>query len=130
VNWFISALIIGVIAFSATNLDDILFLTIFFSQTPRKWQVVVGQYLGFTALMLVSLIGFFGGRIFVLFATFAAASAFARTAATPDVLQGSGRGEEPSGEGTPADSHPELGGVLKKSYVFVKHKRRLQEPPI
>ena len=50
-------------AFSATNLDDILFLTIFFSQTRRKWQVVVGQYLGFSALVLVSLIGFFGGRI-------------------------------------------------------------------
>jgi cadmium resistance protein CadD (predicted permease) len=62
VHWLISALVTGAIAFSATNLDDILFLTFFFSQTARKWQVVVGQYLGFTALMLVSLIGFFGGR--------------------------------------------------------------------
>ena len=62
-NWLLSALITGAIAFSATNLDDILFLTIFFSQTNRKWKVVIGQYLGFTALMLVSLIGFFGGRI-------------------------------------------------------------------
>ena len=62
-NWFVSALITGVIAFAATNLDDILFLTVFFSQTARKWQVVVGQYLAFTALILVSLIGFFGGRI-------------------------------------------------------------------
>jgi len=62
-HWFISALITGAIAFAATNLDDILFLTVFFSQTDRKWQVVVGQYLGFTALMLASLIGFFGGRI-------------------------------------------------------------------
>ena len=51
------------IAFSATNLDDILFLTIFFSQTRRKWKVVVGQYFGFTALVLVSLFGFFGGRV-------------------------------------------------------------------
>jgi len=63
VNWFVSALITGAIAFSATNLDDILFLTFFFSQTARKWQVVLGQYLAFTALVLVSLIGFFGGRI-------------------------------------------------------------------
>jgi cadmium resistance protein CadD (predicted permease) len=59
VHWFISALITGTIAFAATNLDDILFLTVFFSQTDHKWQVVVGQYLGFTALMLVSLIRFF-----------------------------------------------------------------------
>ena len=62
-HWFISALITGAIAFSATNLDDILFLTFFFSQTSRKWRVVSGQYLGFTALVLISLIGFFGGRI-------------------------------------------------------------------
>src|SRR5215469_1349489 len=62
-NWFVSALITGAIAFSATNLDDILFLTFFFSQTARKWHVVVGQYLAFTALILVSLVGFFGGRI-------------------------------------------------------------------
>ena len=57
VNWFVSALITGVIAFAATNLDDILFLTVFFSQSARKWQVVVGQYLAFTALILVSPIG-------------------------------------------------------------------------
>jgi hypothetical protein len=60
-QWLFSALITGAIAFSATNLDDILFLTFFF-QTAHKWHVVVGQYLGFSALMLVSLIGFFGGR--------------------------------------------------------------------
>src|SRR5262249_41027494 len=62
-QWLFSALITGAIAFSATNLDDILFLTIFFSQAARKWQVVIGQYLGFTALVLVSLLGFFGGRV-------------------------------------------------------------------
>jgi cadmium resistance protein CadD (predicted permease) len=62
-NWFVSALLTGVIAFSATNLDDIVFLTIFFSQTRRPWRVVLGQYLGFTVLVLISLIGFFGSRI-------------------------------------------------------------------
>src|SRR5882724_942723 len=62
-NWFVSALITGAVAFSATNIDDIVFLTLFFSQTPYRWQVVLGQYLGFTALVLVSLIGFFGGQI-------------------------------------------------------------------
>ena len=62
-HWLFSALITGAIAFSATNLDDILFLTIFFSQTVHKRQVVIGQYLGFTALVFISLIGFFGGRL-------------------------------------------------------------------
>src|SRR5438093_8735099 len=62
-NWVISAVITGAVVFSATNLDDIVFLTVFFSQASRRWHVVVGQYLGFTALVLVSLIGFFGGQV-------------------------------------------------------------------
>jgi|SRR5438477_8025925 len=62
-NSFVSALITGAVAFSATNIDDIVFLTIFFSQASRPRHVVVGQYLGFTALVLISLIGFFGGQI-------------------------------------------------------------------
>src|SRR5437667_12163934 len=62
-HWLISALITGVVAFSATNIDDIVFLTIFFSQASRRWHVVVGQYLGFTALVFISLIGFFGGQV-------------------------------------------------------------------
>jgi cadmium resistance protein CadD (predicted permease) len=62
-NWFVSALITGAVAFSATNIDDIVFLTIFFSQTSHRWHVVLGQYLGFTALVFVSSIGFFGGQI-------------------------------------------------------------------
>lgn len=62
-NWFVSALITGAVAFSATNIDDIVFLTVFFSQSRHKRDVVFGQYLGFTALVLVSLIGFFGGQV-------------------------------------------------------------------
>src|SRR5438105_6797109 len=62
-NWFVSAVITGAVVFSATNIDDIVFLTIFFSQASRRWHVVVGQYLGFTALVFISLIGFFGGRV-------------------------------------------------------------------
>src|SRR5712691_4719683 len=62
-DWFVSALITGAVAFSATNIDDIVFLTIFFSQTPHRWRVVFGQYVAFTALVLVSLIGFFGGQV-------------------------------------------------------------------
>src|SRR5260370_31584903 len=62
-NWFISALITGAVAFSATNIDDIVFLTIFFAQASHRWHVVIGQYLGFTALVVISLIGFLGGQV-------------------------------------------------------------------
>ena len=53
-------------AFIATNLDDLLLLTLFFSQvnsTFRKRHVVLGQYLGFTGLILASLPGFLGGLV-------------------------------------------------------------------
>jgi cadmium resistance protein CadD (predicted permease) len=63
-SWVVSAVITGAVAFSATNIDDIVFLTIFFSQTPHRWHVVLGQYLGFTALIVVSLIAFFAGQVF------------------------------------------------------------------
>ncbi|WP_313930217.1 cadmium resistance transporter [Trichocoleus sp. FACHB-262] len=56
----------GVMAFIATNIDDLLLLTIFFSQvnsTFRKRHVVLGQYLGFTVLILASLPGFLGGLV-------------------------------------------------------------------
>ncbi|HEY9709482.1 MAG TPA: cadmium resistance transporter, partial [Oculatellaceae cyanobacterium] len=59
----VGALIAGVAAFAVTNTDDIFFLTIFFSQvnaTFRPWHVVVGQYLGFTVIIIISL---FGGLI-------------------------------------------------------------------
>jgi cadmium resistance protein CadD (predicted permease) len=59
----VTTLITGTIAFAATNIDDIVILTFFFSQTRRRWPVIVGQYLGFSALVLVSLAGFVGGRI-------------------------------------------------------------------
>ncbi len=62
-DWLISSVITGAVVFSATNIDDIVFLTIFFSQTSRHWHVVIGQYLGFTALVVISLIGFFGGQV-------------------------------------------------------------------
>src|SRR4030095_7293509 len=50
----------GVLAFGATNIDDIFVLTLFYAQRSVKhWQVVVGQYLGITGLVLVSLAGYF-----------------------------------------------------------------------
>ncbi len=57
----------GITAFIATNLDDILILLLFFSQINalfRRRHIVAGQYLGFAALVLACLPGFFGSLIF------------------------------------------------------------------
>jgi cadmium resistance transport/sequestration family protein len=57
-------LLSAVAAFIATNLDDILVLMLFFSQTQqRRIQIVIGQYLGFGVLVLLSLPGYFGGAL-------------------------------------------------------------------
>lgn len=65
-NELVTAIATGVTAFTATNLDDILILLLFFSQvnaTFRNRHIIVGQYLGFTALVFASLPGFFGSLI-------------------------------------------------------------------
>jgi cadmium resistance transport/sequestration family protein len=62
----VTALLTGVTAFSATNIDDIILLTLFFSQvnvTFRRWHIVAGQYIGFATLIILSIPGFFGGLI-------------------------------------------------------------------
>lgn len=64
---FISAISTGFAAFTATNLDDIVVLLLFFSQVNTKFRsqhIVIGQYLGFSVLVLASLPSFFGGRLF------------------------------------------------------------------
>lgn len=65
-SWLVTAITTGVTAFSATNIDDFVILLLFFAQvnaTFRRRHVVVGQYLGFTLLVIASLPGFFGGII-------------------------------------------------------------------
>ncbi len=65
-SWFAGAIIAGITSFAATNIDDIVILMLFFAQvnsTFRRRHIVVGQYLGFTVLILTSLPGFFGGLI-------------------------------------------------------------------
>lgn len=60
------SLMLAIVAFVATNLDDIILLTVFFSQVGRDYktyQIVLGQYIGITALCLMSLPGFFGGKM-------------------------------------------------------------------
>ncbi|WP_392533958.1 cadmium resistance transporter [Nostoc sp. C117] len=62
----VTAITTGITAFTATNIDDIVILTLLFSQidkTFRSRHILGGQYLGFAALIVASLPGFFGGLI-------------------------------------------------------------------
>lgn len=54
------------IAFITTNIDDILLVMLYFSGVNavfRKRHIIVGQYLGFGAIILISLLGFAGALI-------------------------------------------------------------------
>lgn len=65
-SWLVTAITTGITAFTATNIDDIVILMLFFAQvnaTFRRRHIIAGQYLGFTALIIASLPGFFGGLI-------------------------------------------------------------------
>ncbi len=65
-NQLISAITTGITAFIATNLDDLVILTLLFSQvnpTFHRQHIVIGQYLGFCTLIIVSLVGFLGGSV-------------------------------------------------------------------
>lgn len=66
-NELITATTAGLTAFTATNLDDIVILMLFFSQVNavfRRQHIVTGQYLGLGALVLASLPSFFGSLLF------------------------------------------------------------------
>jgi cadmium resistance transport/sequestration family protein len=65
-NWIITTILAGMTAFAATNIDDIVLLTLFFArvdETLRRRHIVAGQYLGFLGLIVASLPGFLGGMI-------------------------------------------------------------------
>jgi cadmium resistance transport/sequestration family protein len=64
--WVWTTIVTAVATFAATNLDDIVILMLFFSQTTptfRRRHIVLGQYLGFAALVAVSLGGFFSSLL-------------------------------------------------------------------
>lgn len=66
-NELVTAIATGITAFTATNLDDIVILLLFFSQVNaafRRRHIIAGQYLGFAALVFASLPGFFGRLVF------------------------------------------------------------------
>jgi len=61
-----TTLLAAVIAFAATNIDDIFLLTLYFSQVNgsfRKRHIILGQYLGFAGILAVSALGFFGALV-------------------------------------------------------------------
>ena len=54
----------AIVAFAATNIDDIFILTLFFAQKNlRRLHVVAGQYVGIAALITISLVGYFARLI-------------------------------------------------------------------
>lgn len=57
-------LALAVLAFVATNLDDLLALTVFCASPDYRFrEVLVGQYLGFGALVVASLVGAAGALL-------------------------------------------------------------------
>ena len=66
-NPFLGAVISGVAAFAATNLDDLFLLMLYFSRAnnepQREKSIIVGQYLGFSVLVLVSVLGYLGSLL-------------------------------------------------------------------
>ncbi len=66
-RWVLEAALAGVGSFAATNIDDIFVLALFFGQVGegglRRQHVVIGQYLGFSALTAISLLGYFARLI-------------------------------------------------------------------
>jgi cadmium resistance protein CadD (predicted permease) len=62
----LQTIVLGVASFTATNLDDIMVLMIFFAQVNpslRRQHIVWGQYLGFAVLLLLCVPGYFGGLV-------------------------------------------------------------------
>ncbi|BAY50114.1 cadmium resistance transporter (plasmid) [Scytonema sp. HK-05] len=65
-SWLVSTLILGISAAFATTFDDNIYLTAFFGKVNhvfRPKHIIIGEFVGFTALVLASLPGFFGGLV-------------------------------------------------------------------
>ena len=58
-----NTILTAAVAFLSTNIDDIFVLMLFYSQvnaTFRRRHIIIGQYLGFIALVAISALGYFG----------------------------------------------------------------------
>ncbi|MBH8565849.1 cadmium resistance transporter [Nostoc sp. CENA67] len=65
-SWLFSTLLIGISAAFATTFDDNLYLTAFFGKVNHHFRpkhIILGEFLGFTALVLASMPGFLGGLV-------------------------------------------------------------------
>ncbi|MFZ4639953.1 MAG: cadmium resistance transporter [Nodosilinea sp.] len=65
-DWITSTLLMGVAIATATTFDDNIYLTLFFSKTNysfRPRHVILGELIGFTGLVMISLIGFVAGLV-------------------------------------------------------------------
>ena len=56
-NRYLEVLSASLATFAATNIDDAFLLTLFFARRIPARRIVAGQYLGFAAIIIVSLIG-------------------------------------------------------------------------
>jgi cadmium resistance protein CadD (predicted permease) len=66
-GWLLPTILTGCFAFVSTNMDDLLLLTLLYSSVNfRKPHIIVGQYLGSIAIILLSTVGFFGKLVFPL----------------------------------------------------------------
>ena len=68
-QWLLSTLVMGFVAFTLTDIDDLILLIFFFSQTKKsftKREVFLGQYLGFLVLLLLTTLGYLGTLVIPL----------------------------------------------------------------
>lgn len=56
-NQFLQVLLAAVVTFSITNIDDAALLTLLFARRVPVRRVVAGQYLGFAAIVFLSVLG-------------------------------------------------------------------------
>jgi len=56
-NSAVGILAASITTFAATNVDDIFLLTLFFAKRVPSKRIIVGQYLGFVAIIILSLVG-------------------------------------------------------------------------
>ncbi len=51
---------LAIVSFIATNLDDLFVLMIFFAHPDYKsTQIIIGQYIGISSLILIGILGYF-----------------------------------------------------------------------
>jgi len=56
VNQYLGVFAASIATFAATNIDDAFLLTLFFARRISTRRIVAGQYLGFSAIVIVSLL--------------------------------------------------------------------------